>query len=189
MAGLTKIVCHWTGGGYEPNAGDLKGYHFLYGEGGEEYMGDLGPEANIDTRDGIYARHAGQFNTGAIGLACCAMAGAVEGRLETYKVPVTKAQFDAMCKSAARLCLTYGIPVERVYMHSEVLARFGRGVYKWDINYLPWVSKSSLLLPSQAGQYLREKVAQHMREMSGRGAKPPKKTVKRWLNRTFRKGA
>lgn len=162
MSNLRRIVLHWTGGGAYPNAVDLKSYHALVDQDANRHDGDLAPEANIDISNGVYARHAGQFNTGSIGLALCGMRGAKERPFDMGPSPITSAQFEEAARWAAEFCVTYGIAVSRdtVLIHSEVLPRFGRGIYKWDVNWLPGMAKPGD--PVEMGDAFRARVVSHL---------------------------
>lgn len=169
--GLKRITLHWTGGAYKPNAAERKAYHFLIDGNGRVHDGDLAPEANITTRDGVYARHCGGLNTGNIGVGICAMGGSKVREGGPYgDFPPREIQFDAAVDLIAQLCDTYKIPVREktVFNHSEVRGLFGVGRYKWDINYMPWKRKD-LFTPPEAGAILRAAVSKKVsRGASGR---------------------
>lgn len=158
---MKVIVMHWTGGGPMPNATDLRAYHALVDQDCHRHDGDLTPEANLDISDGIYARHAGGFNTAAIGLALCGMLGARERPFRPGPHPINKAQFEEGCLWAAEFCVSYDMRVTRdtVVLHSEVRPRFGRGIYKWDVNWLPGMSGPGD--PFEMGDAMRERVQFH----------------------------
>lgn len=170
--GLNKQTLHWTGGLYTPNKAELKAYHVVIAGSGEVHTGDLAPEANINVRDGVYARHAGGFNTGNIGTALACMSKAKEHDPTTWRVPPRLEQFKAATKEMAQMSLVYNIAPKRCWMHSEIRPLFGRGIYKWDVNLLPWVS-DDLLSPTQAGDYLRECIANELRTLKRTGPKVP----------------
>ena len=159
MSGLKRIHLHWSAGGYHAGPDELTHYHFVIDGDGREHAGHLPPEANIATGDGEYVAHTRGANTGAIGIAVCAMAGAVERPFNAGRYPMTHVQIDALCRLAARLAIKYGIPVRRdtVLTHAEVQRTLGapqRG--KWDITWLPGME-----LPGDAievGDMLRAKI-------------------------------
>lgn len=62
--GFTKIIVHWTAGGYTPNSVDLKHYHYLIDGNGNVNHGIYKPEDNLNCNDGKYAAHTGGGNTG-----------------------------------------------------------------------------------------------------------------------------
>ncbi|MEO0343036.1 MAG: peptidoglycan recognition family protein [Pseudomonadota bacterium] len=182
---MKRIVFHWTGGSYTPNAAELKAYHFLIDGDGNVHDGDLPPEANspASVKRGTYARHTGGLNTDSIGVGLCGMFGAKEGG-PYGKYPIKKGQFAAAIKEAAHLCEVYGLSADDCVMHSEVRPRFGRGKVKWDINYMPWLPGGVELTPGAAGGYLRVQVRQAMgRAASGSWKKQSK--APKWLRRFF----
>lgn len=137
--GLRRIIGHWTAGSYI--VGDaVKHYHFIIDKDGRVVAGNLRPEDNISTADGIYTPHTLNANTGAIGIAIAAMAGAQESPFRWGTAPILPVQMQAYHGLAARLARQYGIPIERrtVLTHAEVEPTLGipqRG--KWDIRVLP----------------------------------------------------
>lgn len=141
--GLQRIIGHWTAGGYA--VGDaVKHYHFIIDGEGRVVEGSLAPEDNISTSDGRYTPHTLAANTGAIGVAVAAMAGAVESPFQWGPAPLRQVQMDAYYPLVAKLARQYGIPVGRrtVLTHAEVQPTLGiaqRG--KWDIRVLPGMTK------------------------------------------------
>ena len=140
---MRRLVLHWTGGGPKPNARDLSCYHVLVDQFAERHLGTLAPEANLDISDGIYARHAGGFNTGSIGMGMCGMLDATERPFKPGPYPITMKQFEEACRWAAELMIGYRLKVtpDTCVLHSEVLPRYGAGIYKWDVNWLPGMTK------------------------------------------------
>lgn len=137
---MKRIILHWSAGSHKASALDKKHYHFIIEGDGNVVEGDLPPEANLSTKDGEYAAHTRNCNTGAIGVAVAAMAGAREHPFTAGRFPVTPAQIDAMTTLCAQLCRAFSIPVTRttVLTHAEVQPTLGivqRG--KWDITWLP----------------------------------------------------
>lgn len=161
---MKRIHWHWTAGGYTPNAIEKKHYHFLVTGDGTIEEGDLAPEANRTTSDGIYAAHTRAANTGAIGVAVCAMLNARERPFLTGPCPITAAQVDALIALSADLCETYGIPVtdKTTLTHAEVQTNLGiaqRG--KWDINWLPGMTEP-VSDPRVTGRNLRARLKAYM---------------------------
>jgi hypothetical protein len=140
MAGLTRIILHWTGGGPKASVLDKRHYHFMAEGDGRIVRGDLPPEENISTADEIYGAHTRALNTGSIGFAFCGMAAAQPSPLFLGSHPLNDVQLQAGLDHVAGLCRRYGIPVTRrtVLTHAEVQPTLGiaqRG--KWDIRWLP----------------------------------------------------
>ena len=137
---MKRIIWHWTGGTYTPNAVDLKHYHMLIDGDGNVHEGDLGPEANIDCTDGIYVRHTRGCNTAAIGIGICGMLGAKERPFSGGEYPIKPCQIDALVDLTADLCYTYDIPVTKsmTLSHAEVQPTLGiKQRNKWDIAWIP----------------------------------------------------
>lgn len=137
---MKRVILHWSAGAHKASPLDMRHYHVIIEGDGNVVMGDLLPEANRSTADGHYAAHTRGANTGAIGVAVAAMAGAKERPFEPGRFPITSAQYLALVETVADLCDTYGIPVTRetVLTHAEVQPTLGiwqRG--KWDITWLP----------------------------------------------------
>ena len=161
--GLTRIHLHWTAGGYRPSALDLSHYHFVIDGDGREHAGNLPPQANVSTTDGAYVAHTLGANTGAIGIAVCAMAGAQERPLMWGTAPLLQVQVDALCRLAARLAVQYRIPCRRdtILTHAEVQPTLGvRQRGKWDITVLPGMDTVGDAI--DVGDVLRERIGQMM---------------------------
>ena len=161
---MKRIIWHWTGGTYTPNSSDLRSYHILIDGDGKVHPGDLGPEANLDCSDGIYARHTRGCNTGAIGIGICGMRGAKENPFDAGQFPMKPCQIDTLVTVIADLCNTYKIPVSRstTLNHAEVQPTLGvkqRG--KWDTAWLPNHTKETDD-PIRIGDILRSRVASAM---------------------------
>ena len=159
---LIRQTAHWTGGWQAPNWVDRRAYHFLYDGDGNQVQGNFLPEANVNLIDGLYAAHAGDFNTGNIGHAVCGMVGAMERPFRAPREAYTRKALEALAKGMAQCCKTYNIKVsaDTIHSHSEVLPRYGRGVHKWDINW--WANPDGsfeMLSPQEAGDRLRDMVA------------------------------
>jgi hypothetical protein len=167
----SKITLHWTGGTHEPNHIDMRSYHLLVTGAGRTILGDHAPEDNGNVRDGKYARHAGGFNTGNIGVALCGMAGAKESPFEPGPNAINPTQVHAAAKEIAALCETYSIDTDAVYLHSEIRPRFQRGIYKWDVNFMPTLYGDSLAEPIEAGDHFRGLVVAALAKLRGAGAR------------------
>lgn len=137
---MKRIILHWTAGAHTPSPVDLRHYHFIIGGNGVVAHGIHKPEDNLQTRDGLYAAHTLNCNTGSIGVAVAAMAGAQERPFHPGKFPITEAQIEALVSICADLCRKWKISVTRetVLTHAEVQPTLGikqRG--KWDIAWIP----------------------------------------------------
>lgn len=156
-SGLVRIILHWTAGGGYPTELDRDHYHYMIDREGNVSAGLLGPEANVNTKDGKYAAHTLNCNTGSIGVGFCGMMGAVERPFNAGPAPLTQAQIDAGCEFVATLAVKYGIPItpKTVLTHAEVQPTLGivqRG--KWDITWLPGMSATRD--PLSVGNILRQ---------------------------------
>ena len=161
MAGLTRVIAHWAVTKYKCDDTSRDHYHFIYEGDGTEVAGRKRPEDNLSTGDGVYAAHTLGCNTGSIGVSCAAMFGATSV-VDFGSYPITRVQFDAMCKGIARLCKKYGIAVtpKTVLSHAEVETNLGikqRG--KWDIAVLPF---AGLKGAKPCGDYMRATVDQYL---------------------------
>lgn len=151
MGNYKGIICHWTGGTYEPNSTDLAHYHFLVTGSGKIKEGKYKPEDNLDVGDGKYAPHCGGGNTGRIGIALCGMFNS--------NYPIKRVQLEAMCKKIAELCNQYNISIgsNTIQTHSE----FGHShpnttsFNKVDIDKLPCIA---LYDRKSVGNWIRNKV-------------------------------
>ena len=160
MAGLVRIIWHWSAGRHTPSDLDRKHYHFIIDGQGKVHQGDIAPEANLSTADGSYAAHTRGCNTGSIGIALAAMVGAVERPFRAGPEPITPAQINALVLLTRELALKYKIPVTRetILSHAEVqptLKIAQRG--KWDIAWLPGMAAPGD--PVKVGDKLRATVA------------------------------
>lgn len=165
---MKYITLHWPGGGHTPSAYEKSRYHFLITGAAQVIEGDMPPEANRAPLGPHYVRHCGGMNSDNIGVALCGMADANEVPFSPGPTPITKASYLAAVHLVADLCETYGIKVSRntVFLHSEVLPRFGRGNYKWDVNWLPGMAKPAD--PELMGDAFRELVSQELARRSRR---------------------
>jgi hypothetical protein len=138
---MFKICLHWTAGGPNPNAVDLRHYHYVVDARGEVHDGQFVPEDNIPPLlPGQYAMHCGGGNSNRIGVALCG--GPKDYKVNGKLAEITRLSWEAALYHIAELCLDYDIPVdwEHVHTHHEFgLANprtSSRG--KPDINALPW---------------------------------------------------
>lgn len=139
-SGLHRIHLHWTAGAYGAIAMELRAYNELVDQNGDVHSGVFRPEAQANYRVGRAASHTLNANTGAIGLAVDAMAGAVERPFSAGSAPITAVQLDALCERAAHYAALYEIPITRtsILTHAEVQKTLGiQQRFKWDITWLP----------------------------------------------------
>lgn len=169
---VKRIILHWTGGGPSPSQVDLDAYHCLLDQHGKRFFGKHAPEANDNIKDGHYARHAGGFNTGSLGMGLCGMHDAKEHPFDAGKWPITPVQLNEACTWAAELLIGYRLPVTRdtCMLHSEVRPRYGAGIYKWDVNWFPGMLKPGD--PIQMGDLFRKHVMQEYAKMGGVRPRP-----------------
>lgn len=163
---MKRIIWHWTGGAHKANSTDRAAYHFLVEGDGNVVNGNLPPEANESTADGVYAAHTLNLNTDSIGIALCAMWDAQESPFDWGRAPILPAQVDALARLTADVARRYGIAIGRktVLSHAEVERTLGvkqRG--KWDIVVLPGMDA-----PQDAIE-----VGDTLREMTKAAAKKP----------------
>lgn len=155
---MKKIILHWTAGGPVPTSYEKGCYHYLVDSLGKVHLGMFKPEANEICRTGMYAPHTGGGNTGAIGVAMCAMAN-FRNKNNQGHFPITRVQFEATMKLCAELADKYFIQITpaTVMTHWE----FGQNHPdttshgKIDIIFLPpypWISKEDV------GVFIRSKI-------------------------------
>lgn len=137
---MKRIIWHWSAGAHTPSDLDKQHYHFIIDGAGKVHPGKFAPEANEKPQKGKYAAHTLNCNTGSIGIAVAAMAGAVDRPFNAGSHPITPAQVDALVTLSRKLGAQYGISVtpETMLSHAEVQPVLGikqRG--KWDIAWLP----------------------------------------------------
>ncbi|MGH0003182.1 peptidoglycan recognition protein family protein [Pseudovibrio ascidiaceicola] len=157
VTGMKRIIMHWTAGADGVNSLERSHYHAIVDRSGKVHMGDLKPEANVNCGDGQYAAHTRALNTGSIGIAMDAMAGARESPFNAGKYPITKEQVRAFAETVADLCETYQIPITRqtVLTHAEVQpVLMVKQRSKWDITWLPGMERPGK--PIEVGDQLRE---------------------------------
>lgn len=155
---MNRIVLHWTGGSYTPSSLDKEHYHFLIDGDGVVHEGKYPVEANRSTSDADgYAAHTRSLNTGSIGVALCAMAGATTSDFGQF--PIKNDQWSSLFLLLSKLCDQYSIPVTRetVLSHAEVGPTLGvkqRG--KWDISVFPFTNEIGN--PVTVGEVIRSHV-------------------------------
>ena len=154
---MNKIIIHWTGGAWFPNATDKEHYHFLIDKNGKVINGKFKVEDNENCNDGKYAVHCGGGNTGAIGVSMCGMYVPKGVNIKDTKFPLTKKQCEACFKLVAQLCKKHLINLNNVLTHYE----FGQAhpktssAGKIDIIYLPPYPE---IKQNQIGSFIRNKV-------------------------------
>lgn len=159
MAGLNRVIIHWTGGGHKASILDKQHYHYIIEGDGRIVAGNLPPEANLNVNDGAYAAHTRGLNTESIGVSMAAMAGALDAPLNWGRSPLMPAQVESMCRWVADLCERYAIPVTRktVLTHAEVFPTLGiKQAGKWDVRCLPGDTK--LRDAVEVGDVLRKRI-------------------------------
>jgi hypothetical protein len=166
---MKRIIIHWTAGGHTPSNLDRGHYHFIIAGDGSVVPGKWPVAANAKATAGRtdYAAHTRNCNTGSIGVAVAAMAGAVERPFNAGKSPITQAQMTALAALCRDLAAKYKIPVTRetVLSHAEVQPTLGiKQKGKWDIAWLPGMKAPGD--PVAVGDKIRAMVA---------GAKAPVK--------------
>lgn len=138
--GVNRVIIHWTAGAHKPSGLDLQHYHFVIDGDGVVHEGKFPVSANAGSLvSGKYAAHTKGCNTGSIGVALAAMAGAVERPFNAGSYPITPAQEAALTKLLVKLGDEYRIPVTRQTMltHAEVQPTLGiKQNGKWDIRWL-----------------------------------------------------
>jgi len=166
---MDRIILHWTAGGHKANAVDRKHYHVIFNDDGAAVRGNRSIADNVPPLKN-YAAHTRGCNSYSIGLSVACMAGAKEGgTLGT--APMTRTQFEAMCRAAALLCQRYGIPVtpKTVLWHAEVQGTLGiPQAGKWDATVLPFEPK--VRGARAVGDYTRDVIRAFM---AGEKAAPP----------------
>ena len=156
-----RIVLHWTGGGYQPNADDLSAYHLLIDGDGIWRRGQWPISASDAPKPGRYAAHVRGLNTGSIGVAICAMGGARERPFSVGPYPIRPAQWAALYAGCAQLATHFRIPVARhtLLSHAEVQPTLGvTQSAKWDIAIDPDSGELAAGGPVAVGDIIRERV-------------------------------
>lgn len=173
---MKRIILHWSGGTHRASALDRQHYHLVIQGDGSVVYGDKPISANAAPLGKNYAAHTRGLNTDSIGIAVCAMAGAMQSPFHAGQYPVTEAQVQRLVKECARLADGYGIPVTRqtILSHAEVEPTLGvKQAGKWDIAWIPGRTRAND--PIGVGDHLRQMIRG---EMQGRPApKPPATTA------------
>lgn len=139
-ARMSRIILHWTAGSHTASAADLAHYHVIIESTPAGIILRRGTHSIAQNERPIatksYAAHTRLLNSGSIGVAVCAMGGAVERPYHPGRWPITDAQWRALYAVCADLCEHYGldpIPAE-LCSHAEVQRVHGvRQAGKWDI--------------------------------------------------------
>lgn len=157
---MRRIIIHWTAGAHTPSNLDKQHYHKIIDGAGKVHDGRFPISANANPVKGNYAAHTLNCNTGSIGVAVAAMAGAQERPFRSGTHPITDAQVKALAVLCASLAKQYGIPItpETILTHAEVqptLKIKQRG--KWDIAWLPGMDAPGD--PVAVGNRLRAMIA------------------------------
>ena len=155
---MNRIILHWSGGNYTPSLTDFEHYHFLVDNKGNITKEKYKPEDNLNCNDGYYAAHTGDFNTGSIGVALCAMYG-YKNPLNVGNFPFLRIQAESAFAYCATLLKKYGLkPVKNTIMtHYEVGKMFPNSTSagKIDITYIPYEPS---IEKNEVGDYIRNKV-------------------------------
>ena len=165
-SGLHRVHWHWTAGADGLIDMERRAYNELVDRDGNVWDGVFRPEAQATYRIGRAASHTLNANTGAIGLAADAMAGAQERPFFAGAAPLTWPQVHALCERTAQHCEMYDIPVSKwsTLTHAEVQPTLGiRQRFKWDITWLPDMSAPGD--PVQIGERLRGMVREHLQDV------------------------
>ena len=135
---MKRVIVHWTGGVYKPNALDKKSYHVLV--------------AYDQTTQKAYIVEGDKL---AMGIALCGTPSASESGY-----PIKQCQYDLMIEEVAAYAKGYGIPITptTVLLHSEV--NHNLKVNKWDVNKwdVSYSLRESFMSAQYAGEMLRERV-------------------------------
>lgn len=155
---MSRIVLHWTAGGYKASSTDKAHYHIMIEDNGKLVRGDHTIDDNVTTNDDDYAAHTRMFNTRCIGISVCCMADAEHSPFKAGAFPMTKTQWETMAEVTAQVAKFYGIPIDEKHIlgHGEVQRVHGiKQNGKWDPLVLPW---SKGLTMKQVGDAFRDKV-------------------------------
>ena len=155
---MKRIIIHWTGGIYQPNAHEFECYHYLINGDGLVIKGKYTPEDNLNCSDGKYAQHTGGGNTGSIGVALCGMFIPSKTDVRQTKYPLKKPQCERLFKLVAELCKKYNIQIspDTVLTHYEFGKKHPKtsSYGKIDINFLPPYPEVSA---DAVGDFIRNK--------------------------------
>ena len=159
---MRRVICHWTAGAHKASSLDKEHYHLLVEADGKVVRGRRSIADNVSTTDGVYAAHTKGANTGAIGIAVCAMAGARQSPFQAGPSPMLEPQWLRLVEVAAELCRAYSLPVtpQTVLGHGEVQVLLGIAQEgKWDPMVLPWAPTMSIM---QVGTFFRTLVQEKL---------------------------
>ena len=159
---MRRVICHWTAGAHKASSLDKEHYHFLVEADGKVVRGRRSIADNVSTADGVYAAHTKGANTGAIGIAVCAMAGAQQSPFLAGSAPMLESQWLRLADVTAELCRAYSLPVtpQTVLGHGEVQVLLGIAQEgKWDPMVLPWAPAMSI---TQVGTFFRTLVQEKL---------------------------
>lgn len=173
---MDRIILHWSAGPHRVTNLDRQHYHFIVSGAGELVSGVHPVSASLRPQKGKYAAHTLNCNTGSIGIAMAAMAGAVERPFNPGPAPITEPQLERFIKLAADLAREYDIPVTRktILTHAEVERSLNikqRG--KWDICWLPGMPQP--LDPIYVGDLIRERIGALIADEAVKAAPPSDK--------------
>jgi len=135
---MKAIVIHWTAGGHKANSTDKQHYHYIVEDDGRVVPGIHKVLDNENCKDGNYAEHTGEGNTGRIGLSMAGMAG-FNSTTKATDYPITEKQVQSMCLLAAKMCDAYKIvpSLETIDTHYTFNQKHNIKTGKIDIIYLP----------------------------------------------------
>ena len=158
---MKRIILHWSGGAYKPNAKEKRCYHYLIDGEGKKHNGDFTPEDNLNCNDGKYAAHTGGGNTGSIGIALCGMLDySSNGKIRKLgEYPLKQIQFERAYELCAQLCKKYALDINPITVMTHY--EFGKrnpqtsSAGKIDINFIPY---NPTLKPDEVGDFIRDKV-------------------------------
>lgn len=180
---MNRIIMHHSAGPGRVTDMDRQHYHRIVDAQGVVHSGnhpiaDNAPGRSLQT--GKYAAHTRGLNTGSIGVAIAAMAGARwnDPRGSTFSFP-TQVQMDEFIKEVARLAFRYNIPVtpKTILSHAEVQITLGvKQAGKWDFDYDPFgqtVSRD----PIEIGDRLRSLIAAEIHVLKGNPPAPQQEVV------------
>ena len=137
---MKRVIVHWTAGAHRASDLDRAHYHLLIEADGRIVKGACSIDCNA-ARVEPRASHTRNCNTGSIGVAVCAMAGARERPFTAGPFAMTQRQWSVMAEVVTELCRRYSIPVttQTVLAHGEVERHLGIPQrQKWDPMVLPW---------------------------------------------------
>lgn len=140
-----RVILHWSGGTYTPNAVDLAHYHFVVTGDGEIVEGKYSVADNMRSVSGSnYAMHTGGFNSYSVGISFCGMKGWTKKGDET-KYPLKEDQFLVGLRFVAECCKIWGLDPSNsahLFSHREAWTlhkvKGSQNHVKPDITYLPF---------------------------------------------------